>query len=556
MKITSTRLTGLIITILISSFLCSSCKKNDDMSSTGGEIEWFGGIDSTEIEEYKGDIGIRINLRPILRKGYQATTVKFDIESSEGEYDRLVEVDPLIGIAELIIPVETLSAAQEAELRDGVPFEVEILDANQNIIYTESVSIISFQENKAPYDLNDSNLPYRDEEVSFRADMPHFIQVLDANGMASPCPNSRAYLIGKPLSAGSSNTLLFEECSDFGDGRINQQYYFHKFPNEENVFAIYSRETNRYLAYDANDNTLRQSGFLSHPYGIDDGTLAYNYKFIISKEQNGLYVIKRYDNGVSMKREFNGFSYYWRGIPSGTVEYFRIIAYNTDYEIEQLETKQLAPILPGAKTSFGFNNTLVNCGSGELSQEVGTEKTFTTTQTSWFQETIGMSSRLTLNASVTVGAKAEASFFGNGGEVSGSVTAGVEVSVGATQESTTGTEFTDEISERFFSTRKVTVPPGAASLVYDARQTYSNVRLPFAQRLRLRGREVDPLAGNAIIGPLFGTDLVTQLRMANFKGLITFVGSDYVEITILGNTLLNNFVETKSEVKDVNPECG
>jgi len=238
------------------------------------------------------------------------------------------------------------------------------------------------------------------------------------------------------------------------------------------------------------------------------------------------------------------------------VEYFRIIAYNTDYEVEQLETKQLAPILPRVQTSFGFNNTLVNCGTGELSQEVGTEKTFTTTQTSWFQETVGFNSRVTLNASVTVGAKAEASFFGNGGEVSGSVTAGVEVSVGASQESTTGVEETDEVSERFFSTRTVTVPSGAASLVYDARQTYSNVSLPFAQRLRLRGNEIDPLTGNAFIGALSGTDLVTQLRMANFKGLITFVGSDYVEITILGNTVLNNFVETKSEVKDVDPNCG
>lgn len=545
----------LTIVFLFFSILISSCKKDDDLVDDSGDIELSNGIESTAIEEYQGDIGIRVNLRSILRKGYQVATVKFDIESQEGDYDQTVEIDPLIGIAELIISVEDLSASQEAELRDGVPFVVELLDANQNTIYTEAISIISFQENKAPIDLNSSSLMYLDEEVTFRTDMPHFIQVIDASGNFSPCPNSRAYTIGKPISAGAANTLLHEQCSDFSEQRTNQQFYFYKFPNEENVFAIYNRETNRILAYDANDNTLRQSGAFYFD-SLTINSIPYNYKFIISKEQNGLYVIKRYDNGVSMKREFDGFVYYWRGIPSGTVEYFRIIAYNTEYDVEQLETKQLSPILPRVSTSFGFNNTLVNCGAGQLSQEVGTERTFTTTQTSWFQETIGLSARVTASASVTVGAKAEASFFGNGGEVSGSVTAGLEVSVSASQETSFGQEVANEISEKFFSIRTVTVPSGTASLVYDARQTYSNVSLPFAQRLRLRGREIDPLSGNVVVGPLSGTDLVTQLRMANFKGLITFVGSDYVEITILGNTVLDDFVETKSEVKEVDPDCG
>jgi len=202
MKTTGKSLSILVITLLIFSLIISSCKKDDDMSgNNNGDLEISNGIDSTEIEEYQGDIGIRVNLRPILRKGYQATTVRFDIESDEGNYDQIVDMDPLIGIAELIIPVETLSASQEAELRNGVPFEVEVLDGNQNTIYTESISIISFQENKAPINLNTTNLPFLDEEVSFRLDMPHFIQVTDASGNFSPCPNQRAYVVGKPISS-------------------------------------------------------------------------------------------------------------------------------------------------------------------------------------------------------------------------------------------------------------------------------------------------------------------------------------------------------------------
>ena len=169
-------------------------------------------------------------------------------------------------------------------------------------------------------------------------------------------------------------------------------------------------------------------------------------------------------------------------------------------------------------TSFGFNSTLVNCGNGLLEQEVGFEESITTTYTSSFEETIGLSKRTTTNVDLTVGATAEASFFGVGGSVSAEVSTGLELSTEVTTESTVAAENTDSETTTLFSTRTVTVPSGSASLVYDAYQTYSNVKLPYVKRLRLQGTH--PSTSES----LTGKEIVTQLEMSDFTGTIYAYG--------------------------------
>ncbi|MEO0470327.1 MAG: hypothetical protein AAF206_11940 [Bacteroidota bacterium] len=533
--------------LLASLCLLLACNKGENPSPDPGEIDQLSGISVEELTSYAGDLGLRIDTRSLAKLGYLPAKVAVDLATSEGDYDDVLDIDPMLQIAQLSIPIEDLSEAAEAELRNGVGINLSIRDANDQEITTESISIASLQENAREIVVKNAALPCLTCDVDLKAGMPHFIQVVDANG------NYASNVINKNGQHGASNSLLYEASSSFDDNLLEYQNYFHKIPNEENTYLIYNRQTKRYLAIDDNDNTLRQSGAFSYPDNID-ASGNYNghprYKFIIQREDNGLYTIRRYTTGVPIKREFNGTLHYWRAVVSGQTQYFRFIALNVEWNLEELNTRYLPPVFPAVNTSFGFNSTLVNCGSGSLEQEVGVQQEITTTYTSSFSETIGLSGRLTVGASVTVGAEAEASFFGNGGKVTGDVSASVEVSVEASTSSTNTQSYEQSITNTYFSKRTVTVPPGKASLVYDAYQTYRNVYQPFVKRFRLRGTQTDGDTED-----LSGAEIATQLRLTGFTGTITFIGPDYVEISIAGGTVMDNIVETQSEVRDVAADC-
>ncbi len=239
----------------------------------------------------------------------------------------------------------------------------------------------------------------------------------------------------------------------------------------------------------------------------------------------------------------------WHTGDSGNIQYFRIIALDIEWQSTELDSENLQPILPSVETSFGFNNTLRNCGAGTLEQQVGIEREVTTTYSSAFSETIGLSSRYTTSVDVSVSATAEASIFGSGGSVTGEVSAGLELSTEATSTTTVSNEESVSETNTFFSNRTVTVPSGSASLVYDAYQTYSDVRVPYVKRLRLRGTHTESSEA------LSGLEIATQLTMANFSGVVTDIGSDFVEITIRENMVLDNIVDTQTAVRDVPANC-
>ena len=46
-----------------------------------------------------------------------------------------------------------------------------------------------------------------------------------------------------------------------------------------------------------------------------------------------------------------------------------------------------------------------------------------------------------------------------------------------------------------------------------------------------------------------------QLLITNFRGVITDISTQFVEITIEGNMFLDNIVDTQTEVRDVASNC-
>ena len=534
---------AVIFTILL---LIMGCNKKEELTPDNGnnddDLENINGITADDLEHYGGDLGILINVRDIEKKGYNPDKVNISTTATQGEYDRLINIDPFTNLAQLSFPVDSLSAEQVDELKNGIGLSLDILNQSNAVITSLSYSLVSFEENGKQLDIDASALNYANVSINFKENMRHYLQAVNEDGSYG------SKVVWKPSSALDNNVVLHDRTSTWNKGTTSEQFFFYKFPNQTNTFAIYSANTYRYLATDENDKTLRQSGAVSYPVGLVDNSLNPVYRFIIKKESNGLYTINDMD-GNPMRPYYNNGATSWRTNTGGNKQYFRIIALDVDWEVQDLGTKHLKPIFPAVNTSFGFNSTLTNCGTGDLEQQVGIEREVQTTYTSSMSETIGLSGRVTTSVEASVSATAEASFFGNGGSVTGEVSTGLEVSVEASQSTTIASEQSVSETNTFFSTRTVTVPSGKASLVYDAYQTYSNVRVPYVKRFRLRGQHTDTFEY------LTGEEIETQLGVTGFTGTTTFVGPDYVEITINGNMYLDNIVDTQTEVRDVAANC-
>ncbi|WP_299099842.1 hypothetical protein [uncultured Winogradskyella sp.] len=517
------------------------CSKEDD-GSGDSVIEEVNGIGADDLENYGGDLGLLINTRDLVKKGYNPVKVNITTTAIQGNYDQELVVDPFTNIAQLKLSIDDLTEIAVDELRDGVGLEVEVLNPSDNVILSETYSVVSFEENGNQFDIDASNLEAVSNNLHFNGDMRYYLQLVDAGG------NFENTIVWKPGSGDDGSLRLEERTSSFNRGITSEQFYIYQYQNEDNTVAVYSAITNRYLRIGESTRTFRQSGAYSFP-STNPNSLGADLKFIVKKESNGLYTIRGASDNKPLRRIANGSDMNWHTNDNGTIQYFRIISLDIEWQVTQLDTEYLQPIMPAVVTSFGFNSTLKNCGSGNLEQQVGIEKDVTTTYTNAFSETIGLSSRVTTNVDVTVSATAGASFFGNGGSVTAEASAGLEVSTEASTSSTVSAEESVSDTNTFFSNRIVTVPAGSASLVYDAYQTYSNVKVPYVKRLRL--------TGNHTQGPesMSGFEIATQLEISNFLGVITNIGSDFVEVTIKGNMYLNNIVDSVTEVRDVAANC-
>ncbi len=527
-------------TLLTLTIGCS--KEEDEIRPGNGVIEEVNGISAEELENYGGDLGLILNTRGIVKKGYNPSKVIISTNANQDNYDQELNIDPFTNIAQLKIVVDDLTESAENELRNGLALDVEVIDASGNIIVNNSYSIVSFEEGSNQIDINGSELEEVFEELDFNPSVRYYFQLVDPSG------NYGNRIVWKPGSGDTGSLRLKERVSSFNQGTTSEQFYIYKYSNEDNEFAFYSAITNRYLRIGSSTRTFRQSGEYSYP-STSPNSLGNDLRFKIQKETNGLYTIRGVADNNVLRRTINGSDINWHTNTSGTIQYFKIIALDVDWNVTELSTEHLQPILPAVDTSFGFNSTLRNCGSGSLEQQVGVEREVTTTYTSSVSETIGFSGRTTTSVDVSVSATAEASFFGNGGSVTGEVSAGLEVSVEASSESTVSSEESTSETNTFFSNRTVTVPAGSASLVYDAYQTYSNVRVPYVKRLRIKGTHSESSASFS------GIEIASQLHMTRFTGVITNIGSDFVEITVQGNMYLDNMVDTQTEVRDVAANC-
>ncbi len=555
---TQVRIFGFIIGLSVVLLSCNACSKDEggtmppeNGGGDNGKIVTANGISEEELETYAGDIGIVLEARKVVKKGYRPVKAKVTVNATSGDFSKTFDLNEYSFMGQLKLSLEDLDEAAINELTDGVEIVTELLAADGATIVKETFSKISFLSDPATLAVDGNNLTDLNTGIYLKKNTPYYVQIV-SDGIPikgamklNPIPLAFAHITqtsGVEFT-GDEDALLFS---------------FEAFEGETNTYAIKHIATNRYLRINRNyigyptGNTFNPA---IHQAIVADINWQFpqdfigkpDARFVIEKEDDGVYNIQSV-NGERVKVA-SGVGYTLNH-PAGKNLTLRFVPMNIDWTIESFETLFLEPILPPAKTGFGFNSTLINCGNGSLEQKVGVEVSETISTTTGWEESVSLSSIHTASVSTTVGVEVTGSFFGNGATFSAEVTGGYEYTTTSATETSNWSEATTETTETYFSERTVTVPSKNASLVYDAIQTYDNIKINFVQRLRVRAAEYD--TGEA----LSGDEINTQFHFNNFNGVVTEIGSDYIEITLRGVTLLDKVIKTKSEVREADPMCG
>ncbi len=519
--------------------------------SVGEIIETTGQITEDDFEKFAGEIGMIINARNIAKKGYTPTTADITIDATNGDYSQTVGIEPITFLGQVRISAEGLNAAALEELENGVAVSIEIKDANSNTIISDEFSAIIFRANPQPVSLNDTNLEETEASttIALKEDTPYYMQSVNSDGQ----PLEQALRVN--TSAGFGNIMTRTSNPSFSGVEEEPDFIFNfvPFPDEPNTYAIKMQADGRFFSV-ANGLTI-QGQTVDAPrlsfFDDFDAVLARpdveSYKFIIQKVSDGVYnIVSKPTNRVLRVR--GGIGFVLNDNSGDDIVLMRIISNSLEWSAEDIGTTFLAPILSAPGTDFGANSTLTNCGTGELSQTVGSDKTVSSTNSVAWEEKYSLTLAASTSVSATVGTEFEAGFFGNTANYNAEVSTTTEVSASATAESSFSGENQRQVEETIFFQRTVTVPPGSASLVYDVAQVYDNTKVQFVQRFRLRAIE----SGN----PLSGEELRSQLQFSRFSGVVLQAGSDFIDITVKGTLTLGKVLSAKSEVQDVEANCG
>jgi hypothetical protein len=369
-------------------------------------------------------------------------------------------------------------------------------------------------------------------------------------------PSSEGYEYSGGVT--SHVNVLKSENMDYNSDFPEQYttFYFQKIEIlPEPVYSIYVEEGDKlfYLYIKRETGRLGIQNRRNHDLngGNTDPALLANYHFTIEKVEDGIYTIHSvlgdkplvFDPGDPVYLQVQ------EDAENEQTAYFRILLFDIDWDIQAIGYKHLQPVLPPSQTSFAFNSTLINCSSGELTQVVGVSESRESKSISSWEESMSLSSSSEASVSVTVGAEVETGFFGNSGTVSTSVTGSYTTTTSRTRTQTRSGALEQTETVVVSSERTITVPPGKATLVSDIYQSYENVRIPFIQRFRVKGNyREDGL-------PLSGEEILTQFSFNGFNGVVTAVGSNYIEVTVRGTNVIDRLIDTKTVAEDTPADC-
>ncbi len=550
----------------------TSCSKDDDGVAEpdpgpngSNELIETDGIAEEALGPYAGQVGLVLDARKIARLGYNPTTAKVTAKGNQGDYSKDVTFDPYTFMAQLTVELEDLSDDAIKEL-EAIKVTTEVLGPDGATIMIDPETTVSFQSNPSPKQIIPIDLENLNSVIELSENTSYYIQVLDDKNM----PLSMALRRDKSFDWNNVIVTSSNELNFSGDepGFIVQ---FVPIPNEPNTFAIKFQDTGRFMyAKNGSSRTIGTTDYRyrnkyptisNRPNFAQISNLAPNFydlfKFRIVEVEEEIYQIENVAMGLVKVAEGVGLTFSdvlddkknEKDIVSKNINW-RIIPASVDWEVTSIGTSFQTPILPPAETSFSYNSLLSNCGRGELTGKVGVSQTKSTSMTVGWEESLSITTTNSVSLSTTVGVEFEAKFFKTGGKYDASVTLGYEWERGVTSSNSIFEEKSKTIETSSFAERTVVVPPGSGSLVYDVFQIYPNTKVNYAQRFRVKGR--DRLTQMAMPG----SEIKTNFNFSGFNGVITDIGADFIEITLMGTATFDEVFKTESTVQDQDPNCG
>ncbi|MCB0851696.1 MAG: hypothetical protein KDD63_05720, partial [Bacteroidetes bacterium] len=476
-----------------------------------GKLTIGEGVTEDDFEKFPGEVGFILNTREIAKKGYKPTQAVLTIQGNHGDYSQTIDLDEVAFMGQIKIPLEGLSEEAEKELKEGISVSADIKDANGTSILSQNFSAVIFKANPEPKMVDATSLSETAEisTIALKENSPYYIQQVGSDGKplkkAVKHYKTIVSVFGAPKPTGLLAVTNYVEFLGVED-EPEMIFNFVPIPGEPNTYALKLQTEQKFLGL----AQVYQTGYYTAPIVSPYTTLAElqnsgsydNYKFLIEKESEGIYSIK--SHSVSWKDKAGlGIN-----ITSGETTYWRIVSNSLEWSVEEVGTTILSPILSEPTTDFGANSTLTNCGSGTLEQTVGIDQSESITNYVGWEENFSLTASSSMSVTATIGVSFTAGFFGAKAKYSGSLSTTIDASVSMTESSSEfgGSEKT--LEETIFFERKVSVPPGKASLVYDVAQFYDNTLVQFVQRLRLRANDNGK--------PLSGEEIQSQLKFSRF----------------------------------------
>jgi len=526
------KLVSQILVLLLSTFIFSQCAKEDSVEPAVDPE-----LPSANLLVDDGSVGLVIDTRSIARKGYAPTEAEVSFPGSLASFSQKVPINPNTNVATISILAEELNDEVKKQFSDGVAATITILSSASEQLASLSDNIKVDNSNN-PVNV-ETELPQKYPKLVIDPETPYFIQAITDDDQVN---NKLYFLQIDNVREKGLDPIIFREY--YEEAKDYFKFYFEAL--NDSVYHIKMSLPGRTPFYlNMSDPGNFYSYFVDNKSKINSDI----YKFVVKRDENGLIRIQPLSGNPLGK---NVTSWYGPQVAyskaSDAYISVRLVAANITWAVEDRGTEFNKPILPPAKLDFAYKSILKNCSPATLTETVGKSESQTRSYTIGTQESLELYSSHTASVDVTAGAETEANLFGQKATVSMEVSVGYSYTTSSTTTSTNTWEETVEETTEISRVRDVEIPAFTAVEVFDAIQVLEDVKMPFVQKIRVRGKYNG-------IDALTGEDIQSQLLANQFDGVVSRVEQDYVEISIRGTATIDKFFEVESQVNELLGQC-